>query len=68
MIWALNEFLERVCVMRETYHDYLSTKKAAVYEDEAEDPFFIDTSKPSEIGEARIFLEPLVYLFDVCLV
>ena len=62
---SLDEFLERVCFMREIYHDYLNTKKLPKFSEPEADPFFIDTSKASDIGEARVYLEPLGYLFDI---
>eukprot|EP00455_Lapot_gusevi_P047966 TRINITY_DN6574_c0_g2_i1.p1 TRINITY_DN6574_c0_g2~~TRINITY_DN6574_c0_g2_i1.p1 ORF type:complete len:773 (-),score=235.01 TRINITY_DN6574_c0_g2_i1:129-2234(-) len=62
-LWSLEEFLERVCIMREIYHHFMLTKQTS--DSEEEDPFFIDTTLAREIGDVRIYLEPLHYFLEI---
>ena len=64
-LWSLDDFLERVAYMRELYHEFSATRRPPVFDEDTSDPFFIDPTAAMEIGQARLYLEPLSYLFDI---
>jgi hypothetical protein len=42
-----------------------ATRRPPVFDEDTSDPFFIDPTAVMEIGQARLYLEPLSYLFDI---